>query len=611
MGIQTTSHNISNAGREDYSRQRLELSSADPLQMGRLTLGRGVSVDGVTRQVDNIVLQQLRESEANLAAYEISETTLNEIQSVIANEKSGMQPMVEGFYAAAADLSTDPSSSTKRTVLIEAGNSLAARANSIADKLDSTRNSVTQQASALAGETNNGLASLEKINQLLDQKQGGVIPPDILDQRDQILKELNQNLGLNAHENARGQITLYTDKGNVLLSPDSRQQLSVERNPLSNALQLNMRDSNGQVTDISDSVDKGRLGALVDLGNSVIKEVENGLGRSLYALADSVNQLQKDGVKPDGALGGNFFNLAAPKSVASAANTGTATVAIEIADLSKVSTQNYKLTRNAADWTVTRDDGSSVTGAGPVLSFDGMNITTGGAAASGDEFYIRPVGDVSKDLSVAIKYPEEIAASGALRSELDPDNAGTGRMTDVKVDDNSNLNLLNNVALQFNDPPSTYDIVNKDTGAVISAGQAYTAGTDISLNGWTTSILGQPQAGDRFFVENNANGQGDNAVALGISQLELKKPLNDGNSSVLQSLNDMGGSLASRAQTANLNRVAEQGVRDYLYQRQQSVSGVNLDEEAANMVRLQQAYQASAQIIRTSQEIFNALMQAM
>jgi flagellar hook-associated protein 1 FlgK len=136
--------------------------------------------------------------------------------------------------------------------------------------------------------------------------------------------------------------------------------------------------------------------------------------------------------------------------------------------------------------------------------------------------------------------------------------------------------------------------------------QLYTAGQAIVLDGYEVTINNQPQAGDRFTFEYNTRGVSDNRNALMLSNLQLEDVLEGG------SYQDIYGSLIERVGTKTsvsvINRNASEAVLTSTQESKASLVGVNLDEEAAKLIQFQQAYQASAQLISTSQTLFDTLL---
>ncbi len=168
--------------------------------------------------------------------------------------------------------------------------------------------------------------------------------------------------------------------------------------------------------------------------------------------------------------------------------------------------------------------------------------------------------------------------------------------------DPSNAALKNATTIQFL-TPTTY--------SVNGAGSfAYTSGQPIDLNGWRVKIAGSPAVGDRFTVTDSSSATGDNRNMLAMTQAMQAPRLDGGTTSIQASLGQLTSEIGVATQQAQINRDAQQVLQDDAVNQRQNYSGVNLDEEAANMLRYQQAYQAAAQVVRVANEMFQALLDA-
>ena len=181
-------------------------------------------------------------------------------------------------------------------------------------------------------------------------------------------------------------------------------------------------------------------------------------------------------------------------------------------------------------------------------------------------------------------------------------------ISDAVVTDPLSATLKDPIDIVFNSD-TTYNIVDVNSGATLSSNVAYTQGDTIALNGWEVSISGAARTGDTHRIENNATGQGNNVNGLALSEMQSAN-LIDGK----QSFNDAYGSLVSgvgtRTHTAQVRTQALESLKSNAIDRQQSTQGVSLDEEAIDLTRYQQAYQASAQIIATADTLFQSILGA-
>ena len=137
----------------------------------------------------------------------------------------------------------------------------------------------------------------------------------------------------------------------------------------------------------------------------------------------------------------------------------------------------------------------------------------------------------------------------------------------------------------------------------------FTAGMTISFNGWSTKIAGRPEASDTLVVQANTGGRADNRNALLLATLQSVPGLDGGASTYQTAYSAMVGSVGAIASEVKVTGTALDGILKETKAAQQSLSGVNLDEEAANLIRFQQAYQAASKLISVSSKLFDSILQ--
>ena len=325
-------------------------------------------------------------------------------------------------------------------------------------------------------------------------------------------------------------------------------------------------------------------------------------------LVQVFNAQHNEGMDLRGDLGGDLFAIPAPRALAATTNGGTGGATVSIVDLGAVQPTDYHMVYDGASSSLLRaDTGTTVpmTGTGTALDpflADGLSIVVSGAPAPGDQFLVRTVSEVPSSVSVLVVDPARIAAAAPTRTRAGLGNVGNGSISAGEIIDVTDPNLLLTATIEFLDA-TTYSI----NGA---GSFAYTPGSDIDINGTRVQITGAPVAGDQFFIESNVGGIGDNRNALAIAEA-LASGLFDAGITSLQGaasnlVTEVG---ASTAESAN-RRDAQQLLLDQAQRKLESVRGVNLDEEAADLVRLEQLYQAAAQTIAVADSLFNSLIQA-
>jgi flagellar hook-associated protein 1 FlgK len=366
----------------------------------------------------------------------------------------------------------------------------------------------------------------------------------------------------------------------------------------------------GGTTLISRVLSGGELGGTLDFRREVLDKAQNALDRIAAVLADTFNAQHRNGIDLNGGLGADFFTIPPPQVIDHRDNTGSATVTGIITDATALTASSYRLTYDGAAYTLYRlSDGASVSGGGPTLTMDGFELTVGGAAVIGDSFLVEPVGHAAREIAVALTNPREIAAGVPVRTEASLGNLGSGTVSEGVVLDATGADLFDRVELRFNDPPTTFDVVNTTDSVTLASNVPFASGANIEYNGWRVNLEGSPLAGDIFVVERNIGGINDNRNALALADLQRGDWI-DGASTYQQAYGALLGQVGALTRQAEVGSQAQDRLLNQAREARDSVSRVNLDEEAMDMLRFQQAYQAAAQVIAVSDQLFDSLLAA-
>jgi flagellar hook-associated protein 1 FlgK len=340
---------------------------------------------------------------------------------------------------------------------------------------------------------------------------------------------------------------------------------------------------------------------------------ENALGQAAVTLTNLLNTQNQAGLDQNGNVGAALMAVGGPQALQSSNNTGTARVAASISNLSALTTSNYDLTYDGTNWNMTDTASGAATslaastsGGVTTLTGAGMTLTVSGTARAGDEFLVEPTGNAVNGLSLLTNDPSKIAAASPLVASATAGNTGSASIASATVPDTSAY-TRGNYTLSFTSP--TAYAVTDASGNPVSTG-TYTAGTPITFNGISVALTGTPAAGDSFAIDDNANGTGDNSNALKLAGILNQNVLNGGAESLSGAVNSYVGTVGLLTSQVQNGATAQQSVMQSAQSAQQSVSGVNLDQEAANLVQYQQAYQAAAQVIAASNTLFNSLISA-
>jgi flagellar hook-associated protein 1 FlgK len=405
--------------------------------------------------------------------------------------------------------------------------------------------------------------------------------------------------------------------GQALVVGFTAEQLQTSRSLADgNAVQVGVVGPSGISTPLGRFLSGGELGAMFDFRNQQLNPARDQLGLTAVGLATTFNQQHSAGIDLDGQPGGDYFNVPQPTFAAQSNNAGLASLAVTVTDVAALTGDDYALRYDAGNWTLTnRHSGASQTGPGP-FSIDGIDIAiTGGAPVDGDTFLVQPTREAAGLFSLAINRPEEIAAASPLRSGEELANTGTATLGSLNADDPGTLPLAATVTLSFNPNALGAGIPGFDVSGIAGGPLAYNpateaGGADFTLGGFSFSVSGTPQAGDQLYIENNVNGSGDNSNALALADLQTARQLLGGTASYQDTYGRMVTDVAVRTSQAQTGMASESALLQQAVAARDSVAGVNLDEEAANLIRYQQAYQAAAQVIAVADELFQTLLSA-
>lgn len=605
--LDVTSHNVANANTPGYSRQLAEVSPQKAQYFGVGYIGNGVKIDTIRRRYDQFVSGRVRSSQSEKKRLDTFHKLASSIDNVLADPKAGLSPALHDFYAALQDVSNNPTSIPVRQSLLSRADVLTRRFHTLENHIDSLEKRVNNTVKNSVIDINTLAQSIAKVNHRIVTANGmtNEAPPnDLLDKRDHLIDELSKQVAVSVTEQDDSSYNVFIGNGQALVIGNHASQLHVQQQPF-NARRLGV--ALGQ-TVVTNQLNGGVLGGALDARRETIDHAQNTLGRVALGLADSVNAQHHNGTDLKGRPGEDFFSIEPPDVRANVSNNGTASVAASLVDPAKLTGKNYILRYDGSAWSALNSDNNAsvpLSGSGTASNpfvLAGMKITVGSGVASGDSYLIRPTAAAARTISVEVNDPAAVAAAAPIRTTSSPDNTGGAKISAGAVVDANNPDFLNTATITFTSP-SRYSING-------SGDYAYHDSEPIIINGTQINLTGSPAVGDTFTVEPNTGGTGDNRNALALSDLQTKGVLNDGTASVGDAYNQLVADIGTQTRRTEANKEAAQALYHHAKNVKESVSGVNLDEEAANMVRFQQGYRAAARMIGVSQTVFDSLINA-
>lgn len=606
--LATTSHNIANADTEGYSRQRVDFATRIPQQMGDLSIGSGVKLSDVRRVYDEFANLQMRNASGSFSQLDNFYQLATQLDNSLSDPELGISAALSRFYDSVQNLADDPASIPSRQLLLSEAESLGGRFAEFSAQLEGLSKEVNARIQSDVNDINDLAQELADINGLVVEAQGkfGAAPNDLLDQRDLALQRLNDLVSIKTVEQDDGATNVFIGNGQSLVLGEESRSMTTTRSPFgSDRVELAMASS--PQSPISEVLSGGSLGASLSFRDGLLDTTKNELGRIATALTTSLNQQNGQGLDLDGNLGADIFNTLSPSAIAATGNASGAQLSATIEDISALDGRNLLVQFDGAAWSfrnaangqqISAWSGSG-TAADPFL-IDGVSLTLDAPAAAGDRFLVTPTADAAAQVSVIMSNPAQLAAAAPTRSGADGANTGAAQITETRIVDASDPNLSATVAIEFLDA-NTYQING-------SGSFSYSPGAEIVVNGNAVAITGSPIAGDRFYIEANSGASGDNRNMLAMAAVEDSKLLDGGASSVQNAVSGLVGDIAVATRSAELNRDSQENLLRQTRENVEAISGVNLDEEAANLLKYQQAYQAAAQATSIANQLFQSLI---
>ena len=605
--LSTVGHNVANINTPGYSRQRVELEARDATYFGYGYQGNGVQIVDVRRMADSLATSRLLDSGGELARLQQLSTLSSRLDQLFSEKATGISAPWSSFFDSVNALSSNAAGSADRESVLAQANALVTRFRQIDQHLDGLDTEVNAGLTAATGEVNR-LA--KEIAQLNGQIGGSSSPSgDLLDRRDQLISELVAFTGGNAATQDGGLVNVFSAGGQPLVVGATASTLVTVPDPYRpERLQVAL-ETNGQRVTLDKRALGGQIGGLVEFRTTVLDPAMAELGRIATSLAQTFNEGHRAGMDQYGQMGADFFTLPAPRLSSNANNTGNASLTTSVGSVGGLNAQNVLLRFDGAAWVATHPDtGASIpmTGTGTAadpLVVNGIEVVlASGTPAANDRFLLQPTAGAAGNLGVAITDPGRIAAATPVKATTDLANTGSGKLSGLKVTDAANAALLAPTDIEFID--ATQYTIN-GTGPF-----AYTPGQTIAYNGWSVVLDGAPAAGDTFSVGPTGANSSDNGNAKLLSNLDDARVLNGGTLTLNGAIGGLTTQVGSAARQADYSAQAQQVIHDQAQAARDAVSGVNLDEEAADLMRLQQAYQAASQIIATADTLFQSLLAA-
>ncbi|ART53011.1 flagellar hook-associated protein FlgK [Acidovorax carolinensis] len=652
--LQTAGHNIANVSTPGYSRQTVVLQTVQGQFTGGGYIGKGVDVQTIQRNHSELLTRQSTAASAVDAGDTVRMDRLRQLQEVFSGGTSGIGASINDMMNALSDVVSAPTDLTARSVALTRMDETAARMRDASQRLDEIGYTVAEQLKGSMLTVNSLAKNIAGVNEQIARAKGNGQPAnDLLDQRDQLIRELNQHIQTSQVAADDGSVSVFVAGSQPLVLGSKAAELSIG-DPADfgagsgqKVLYFQQPGSATKVELNESMLGGGQVAGLLRFQNNDLAEGRNLLGRMAVAISESMNSQNKLGLTLNGQPGENLFapiNLG--NAVAGTSNTSGATMGLQVADPTKLQASSYEIAfTGATTGSVTRHSDNKVfvfatmADLQTIMANDGLALTDGGpppltpfpGAAASDKFLVNPLVGAAALLQSLQYSPTDLAAANPVNAAMGTANGGTLQLASLKatgepaglvLPPNANPAALPPIAggiqLQFNaGPPTTYDVLNRGTNppTTVATAQPYTAGQPINFNGWQITLKGAPKSGDTVTVGNATDPQYSDWYKRDTGNASALMALRDvpmfDNATLADGFASAMAQVGTRTQSAQFAAELSSSIAANLERDRTAVSGVNLDEEAARLIQYQQAYQASAKMIQIAQNIFDTLIQGL
>ena len=672
MGLLVTQHNIANSNTDGYNRQSIVQSTTTPLGTSSGSVGTGVRVTTVQRQYNSFLDEQVTQSETELSALDAYYKQITVIDDLLADSSAGVSPALQEFFKGVQQVSNYPASLPARQAMVSSAQALVSRLQGADQRISDLYGQVNQEIIDSVDAINTYGSMIADLNQRITISEASVNQPanDLLDQRDQLISELNKLVKVDVVPIGKGGIEVFIGKGQLLVMGNQTNQMTSVRSsadPSRISMALDLGAGAQELPD--DLISGGTLGGLMKFRSETLDRAVNSLGKVAVSLAQTFNEQHKTGMdmlgneQGDTGFSGDFFTIPAPKVVPSRLN-GAAVVTASFMTpalnsnlasgnyVSNITNSDYKLDNVGGTLNLTRLSdkkvwtGANIAAINTQITGEGFQLANSGALVSGDSFLIEPTREAAKNISINQQIAADVrlvAAALPMRATIGLTNAGamTVSVDRVRTDLTASapsptyplsltigagataltssgaggpfqVNVYNSSGTALPGSPFSLSAAVTATSPPIADGYSY----ELADGNTRTlfSIKGSRQAGDTFTLDKNDGSTGgkigvsDSGNMLLLGRLQTQHAADGGATSFQGAYAQMVSDIGNKAHEIQVTQSAQKSLVAQASAARDAESGVNLDEEAANLLKFQQMYQASARAISIGQSVFDELL---
>ncbi|CAN7250298.1 flagellar hook-associated protein FlgK [Massilia sp. LjRoot122] len=630
-GLSTTGHNITNASVAGYNRQVVVQATGPMLDTGVGFQGTGTQISQIKRYSDEFLNLQVRNAQSSKSGLDSYYSQISQIDNMLADQTAGLSPSLHSFFKGVQDMAANRASVASRQSMLSGADTLATRFQALDARLGEIREGVNSSIESSVTMINSYATQIADLNDKIGTFAAAQqrAPNDLLDKRDQLVMELNTQVKATVMPGDNNSLTVSIGSGQPLVVGQRAFQLAATKSP-TDLTRIEVGYVTGsKVTVLADNaLSGGQIGGALDFRSKTLDPAQSALGKVAIGLAMEFNAQHKLGLDQNGAPGKDFFGVA-PAYVGKNINnalTSTTQVQAKVSDPSKLVDSDYKVEFDGTNYNVIRlsDNKSTAitpySAAGTTQTIDGVDFSISGLAAKDDEFLVRPTIGGAANFKLLIKDVASIAAAAPIATSAPVSNTGTGKISEGQVTEDflTGAPALP-VTLSFNAgnlsgfPPGAVVSVKDSAGKVIDYAAPATNvpfgdGSTYSFGGISVTMTGTPGNGDSFSIAGNAGGVGDTRNIGLLADLQTKNIFNNGTATLQSSYAQLVSTVGNKTREVQVNGEAAEALLTQAKASASDVSGVNLDEEATNLIKYQQAYQAAGKVMQIAGTIFDTLL---
>jgi flagellar hook-associated protein 1 FlgK len=629
--LSTTGHNITNSNVAGYSRQVVVQETSIAMGGSNGFIGTGTQIAQVKRYSDEFLNAQVRTAQASTSGLEAYQAQVTQIDNLLADTTSGLSPALQDFFSAVQNLTGDRAGVPSRGALLTSADTLAARFQSMNGRLDEIRKGVNTQITAGVTLVNTYASQIAELNDQIGKLAAGDnlnLPNDLLDKRDQLIMDLNKQVKATVMPGDNNMLTVSIGNGQPLVVGSDHFSLAAMNSPTDQTRVTIGYVTGKKISPLPESaLTGGAIGGALEFRTKSLDLAQNSLGRIALGLAQTFNDQHHLGLDSNGNPGGDFFTMAAAEVTKNINNNQTSSTKItaSVVDASQLTTSDYKVDYDGSNYNVIRLSDNKKTIISPFpqtgpQTVDGLAFSVSGAAAAGDNFLVRPTINGAASLKLALTDVSQVAAAAPIATSIPLTNKGTGKISEGSVDKNYlAAPLSGKVDIKYDKASGnlggfpagqavTMTVGGKTTTIAAGGNVPFKDGASYTVGGMSFTLNGAPADGDTFRIEHNT-GLGDTRNASLLGDLQSKNILDNGSATYQSAYAHIVSAIGNKTREVQVNAEASAAQLEQADKAAQNVSGVNLDEEAANLMKYQQAYQAASKIMQVADTIFNSLLQ--